>query len=94
MNPVSGPRIVNVDTKAEMKQILTEIQDGTFAKNWAAAARSGRAMFRELEQSGFDHLIETIGKELNAMMSWIPGRAFLRFWGLMGRSRRVATRRA
>ena len=49
---------------------------------------------KDVEQSGFDHLIETIGKELNAMMSWIPGRAFLRFWGLMGRSRRAATRRA
>lgn len=86
--------IVNADTKAEMKQIITEIQDGTFAKNWVAEARSGRAKFSELKQAGFDHLIETSDKELNAMMPCIPVRVFLRFCVLMGRSRRVATRRA
>ncbi|MGA0239450.1 MAG: ketol-acid reductoisomerase [Acidimicrobiales bacterium] len=68
---ISGPRIVNADTKAEMKQILTEIQDGTFAANWVEESRSGRARFRELEEAGFDHPIEKIGKELRAMMPWI-----------------------
>ncbi len=68
---VSGPRIVNADTKAEMKNILTEIQDGTFAANWVEEARSGRARFRQLEKAGLDHPIETIGKELRAMMPWI-----------------------
>ncbi|MEM9465410.1 MAG: ketol-acid reductoisomerase [Actinomycetota bacterium] len=68
---VTGPRIVNDDTKAEMKQVLTEIQDGTFARNWVEESRSGRAKFRELEEAGFDHPIEKIGKELRAMMPWI-----------------------
>ena len=62
---------VRQPTKAEMKQVLTEIQDGTFARNWVEESRSGRATFRELEQAGFDHPIEKIGKELRAMMPWI-----------------------
>jgi len=68
---VTGPRIVNDATKAEMKQVLTEIQDGTFAKNWVEESRSGRAKFRALEEEGFDHPIEKIGKELRSMMPWI-----------------------
>ena len=67
----SGPRIVNDDTKAEMKQILTEIQDGTFAANWVAESRAGRQKFHALEQAGHDHPIEKVGKELRSMMPWI-----------------------
>ena len=67
----SGPRIVNDATKAEMKQILTEIQDGTFAANWVAESRAGRQKFLALEQAGHDHPIEKVGKELRSMMPWI-----------------------
>ena len=67
----SGPRIVNAETKAEMKQILTEIQDGTFAANRVAESRAGRQKFHALEQAGHDHPIEKVGKELRAMMPWI-----------------------
>ncbi len=66
-----GPRIVTDDTKAAMKQLLTEIQSGTFAANWVQESRSGRSRFRTLEQAGHEHPIEKVGKELRAMMPWI-----------------------
>ena len=66
-----GPRIVNADVKAEMKKILGEIQDGSFAKEWIAEGRGGRENFHALEAAGAEHQIETVGKELRAMMPWI-----------------------
>ncbi|MFP4697417.1 MAG: ketol-acid reductoisomerase [Eubacteriales bacterium] len=66
-----GKRIITEQTKAEMKQVLKEIQDGTFAKNWIIENQVGRPSFnarRRLEQ---DHQIEKVGKELRKMMSWI-----------------------
>ncbi len=67
----SGPRVVTDETKATMRRLLDEIQDGTFAENWVAESRSGRARFLALEQAGHDHPIEKVGKELRAMMPWI-----------------------
>ena len=67
----SGPRVITDDVKATMKQLLTEIQDGSFAENWVAESRSGRERFHSLEQAGHDHPIEKVGKELRAMMPWI-----------------------
>ncbi len=68
---VSGPRLINASVKAEMQDILTDIQDGTFAKNWVEESRSGRANFTRLEQAGHDHPIEKVGAELRSMMPWI-----------------------
>jgi len=67
----SGPKVVTEETKAVMRRLLDEIQDGTFAANWVAESRSGRARFRALEEAGHDHPIEKVGKELRAMMPWI-----------------------
>ena len=47
-----GPRVINDAVKAEMKQILTEIQDGSFAKEWIAENRAGRARFNQLAPGG------------------------------------------
>ena len=66
-----GPRIVNDDTRAEMKKILTEIQDGTFAEEWVAESKSGRKNFLAMEEEGKDHLIEKVGSTLRGMMPWI-----------------------
>lgn len=66
-----GPRIVNESVKAEMKKILTEIQDGTFADEWIDESRSGRVNFHALEEAGAKHQIESVGAELRAMMPWI-----------------------
>jgi ketol-acid reductoisomerase len=68
---VSGPRVVSSDVKDTMKQILTEIQDGTFAGNWVAESRTGRKNFHALEEAGKTHPIEVVGAELRAMMPWI-----------------------
>ncbi len=66
-----GPRIINDDVRAEMKKVLTEIQDGTFAEEWVNESRTGRKNFHEMEEAGKGHLIETVGSELRGMMPWI-----------------------
>jgi ketol-acid reductoisomerase len=66
-----GPRIINADTKAEMKKILGEIQSGAFAEEWIAESRGGRKRFHELVAAGEEHQIEKVGKELRGMMPWI-----------------------
>jgi ketol-acid reductoisomerase len=66
-----GPRIVNAETKAEMKRILEEIQTGKFAEEWIAESRSGRKRFNELRETGKQHQIEKVGAELRGMMPWI-----------------------
>ncbi|MEZ5135911.1 MAG: ketol-acid reductoisomerase [Acidimicrobiales bacterium] len=71
-----GPRVINDAVKAEMRQILGEIQDGTFADEWIAESEAGRQQFHALEQAGHDHPIEQVGAELRKMMPWISaGRA-------------------
>ena len=66
-----GPRIVTDDTRAEMKQILDEIQTGKFAGEWIAESESGRPNYKRLQQAGKDHPIEKVGADLRAMMPWI-----------------------
>jgi len=66
-----GPRIITPAVKAEMKNVLTEIQDGRFAEEWINESRSGRANFHRLEEEGKAHQIESVGKELRALMPWI-----------------------
>ncbi|HEX2156319.1 MAG TPA: ketol-acid reductoisomerase, partial [Actinomycetes bacterium] len=66
-----GPRIINEGTRAEMKKILQEIRDGSFAEEWIAENRAGRPRFNELRAKGQEHPIEKVGQELRAMMPWI-----------------------
>jgi ketol-acid reductoisomerase len=66
-----GPRIINDSVKAEMRQILSEIQTGKFAEEWIAEARGGRQNFLALEKAGHEHQIEKVGEELRGMMPWI-----------------------
>ncbi|MBL6630355.1 MAG: ketol-acid reductoisomerase [Ilumatobacteraceae bacterium] len=66
-----GPRIVTEATKAEMKKVLTEIQDGTFANEWVAESESGRANYHRLQDEGKQHPIEVVGGRLRSMMPWI-----------------------
>ena len=68
---ISGPRIINDQTKSEMKKILTEIQDGTFAKNWMDEYHGGLKKYSEYKKADSDHLIETTGRELRKLMSWV-----------------------
>jgi ketol-acid reductoisomerase len=66
-----GPRIVTDAVKAEMKKILAEITDGSFAKEWIAEDDAGRGTFDKLVEEGKHHPIEKTGAELRPMMSWI-----------------------
>lgn len=65
-----GKRIINKETRSEMKQVLSEIQDGTFATNWILENQSNRPFFNEKRREEQNHLIETVGKNLRAMMPW------------------------
>jgi ketol-acid reductoisomerase len=66
-----GPRVISPAVKEEMKKILTEIQDGTFAREWVAEDEAGRPNFIKLEEAGNQHPIEKTGKKLRDLMSWV-----------------------
>jgi ketol-acid reductoisomerase len=66
-----GPRIITDETRQEMRKILKEIQDGQFAKEWILENQSNRPVFTALRARDQAHLIERVGRELRAMMSWI-----------------------
>ena len=68
---VTGKRIITDETKAAMKQVLTEIQDGTFAKNWILENQANRPAFNAMRRNGAEHPIEGVGKNLRGMMSWM-----------------------
>jgi ketol-acid reductoisomerase len=66
-----GPRIITDQVKVEMKKVLTEIQDGTFAAEWIQENEIGRPRYRELRDAGKKHPIEEIGKTLRSMMPFV-----------------------
>jgi ketol-acid reductoisomerase len=68
---VSGPRLINAETKAEMKRILTDIQDGTFARNFVAECEAGKPEMTRHRERDKHHPIEEVGKGLRAMFSWL-----------------------
>ncbi len=70
---VSGPRVVNEDTKARMKAVLTDIQDGTFAQNWIIENQTGKVRYNRMLQADLDHPIEKTGAELRDRMAWLQG---------------------
>ena len=67
---VSGKRIIGDEAKKAMKQVLTEIQDGTFAKNWILENQVGRTMFNAARAAHADTLAAKTGRELRAKMGW------------------------
>jgi ketol-acid reductoisomerase len=68
---VSGPRIVDARVRAEMKQVLTEIQDGTFAAAWIAENEAGQPNFKKMREAGRDHQVEQVGARLRAAMPFL-----------------------
>ena len=68
---VSGPRVINDESRKAMKQILTEIQDGTFAKRFLADQNSGRKEFLAFREAEAKHPIEIVGKQLRAAMPFL-----------------------
>ena len=68
---VSGPRVVNDDSVAAMRDVLKEIQDGTFARNWIAENKAGKPQYNKLMQRDLDHPVEEVGARLRAHMPWL-----------------------
>ena len=68
---VGGPRIIDDMVKQEMAEVLAEIQDGTFAKEWILENQAGRPVFNALRRIEADHPIEQVGAELRQMMPWL-----------------------
>lgn len=68
---VTGSRIITEDTKNEMRKVLKEVQDGTFAKNWILENKANRPYFNAKRRMEADHPIEVVGRELRKMMSWL-----------------------
>jgi ketol-acid reductoisomerase len=67
-----GPRIINGAVKDEMRRVLSEIQDGSFAREWIAEDDNGRPNFTKLEEEGKAHQIEQVGQKLRDLMPFIP----------------------
>ena len=70
---VSGPRVVDAHARSKMKDVLTDIQDGTFAKNWIAESESGGGEFKRMMQNDLDNPIEQVGARLRSRMDWLEG---------------------
>ena len=73
-----GKRIINENTRKEMKKILSEIQSGKFAEEWIKENQAGRPVFNELRRKDDSHPIEKTGSQLRQMMPWIILREMLK----------------
>jgi len=69
-----GPRIVNEQTRQEMRKILTEIQSGQFAREWILENLAGRPVLNALAEQDRNHPVEVVGKKLRRMMKWIDAK--------------------
>lgn len=69
-----GRRIITDETRKEMKKVLTEIQEGVFARNWILENQANRPSFNAIRRKEKEHEIEKVGRELRKMMSWTDGR--------------------
>ncbi|MEM1318300.1 MAG: ketol-acid reductoisomerase, partial [Pseudomonadota bacterium] len=67
----SGPRVVGPEAKAKMKEVLTEIQNGTFAHDWIVENQAGKARYDAMLRQKCDHDVEVIGKKMRSMMTWL-----------------------
>ncbi|RCW71862.1 ketol-acid reductoisomerase [Saliterribacillus persicus] len=72
---VSGPRIVTEDTKARMKDVLTDIQTGTFAQGWILENQTNRPRYTAIKKAENEHLIETVGRDLRELMPFVKQKA-------------------
>jgi ketol-acid reductoisomerase len=74
---VSGPRVINENTRAEMRRILADIQSGKFVKDWMLENKVNQTSFKAMRARMAAHPIEEVGAKLRAMMPWIKQRALV-----------------
>lgn len=74
---ITGPKIITDETKKAMKQILADIQDGTFAKDWLLENKAGSPHFRAMRRNESEHELEKIGSELRKLYSWSDGEKLI-----------------
>ncbi|HPN83099.1 MAG TPA: ketol-acid reductoisomerase, partial [Spirochaetota bacterium] len=67
---VSGPRVINDESKKAMRAVLKDIQDGTFARNWMLENMAGKPFFNAQRRAAAAHPIEEVGKKLRSMMKF------------------------
>ncbi len=67
----TGPRIITDETRAEMRRVLRDIQDGSFARDWMLENRAHQSHFKATRRLNDEHPIEAVGEKLRAMMPWI-----------------------
>lgn len=67
----TGPRIITEETRKEMKKVLKEIQDGTFARNFILESQAGYASFKARRRIEAEHEVERVGAKLRALMPWL-----------------------
>jgi len=67
----TGPRIITDETKAEMKRVLADIQEGRFARDWVLENKAGQVSFKAMRRRSAEHPVEQVGERLRAMMPWI-----------------------
>ena len=66
-----GPRVVNAETRARMREVLEEIRSGQFAREWVAEYRAGNPRYQAMKAADLAHPIETVGAKLRAQMPWL-----------------------
>lgn len=69
-----GKRVITEQTKQNMREILKEVQDGSFAREWIEENEKGQPTLKKLRQEYTNHLIEKVGKQLRAMMPWLKDK--------------------
>jgi ketol-acid reductoisomerase len=70
---ISGPRVIDPSVKANMKEVLADIKNGSFAARFIADQDAGAPEFKALRAKGESHIIESVGRDLRKLMSWVRG---------------------
>jgi ketol-acid reductoisomerase len=71
---IAGKQVINKKSRKAMKKLLTNVQNGSFAKQWIEENEKGRPNFNKMKEEGKNHQIEKVGAELRKMMKWIEAK--------------------
>ncbi len=70
----AGPKIITEETRRNMRKILQDIQDGTYAQAWIEENKAGRPNFNKWRKQDMHHPVEEVGRRLRSMMTWLDPR--------------------